>query len=268
MTGTVWHTSPIADNLSTQISFGGSGNGFLNSLNPIEKNTARGAILYDGQVLDQVDEAWFDPSYWQAEGRVLGQAAGRGTTLIVEGITGAWVLRHFQRGGLAAKPFKDRYFWKRSSDSRPFREWHLLAELVRRGLPVPTPVAARVERSGMWYRGDLITAYIPDTQSLAERLDLGHQDEGVWAAIGRQLRRFHDEGVDHADLNAHNILLDGDLNVFVVDLDRGEIRATGQWARKNLDRLERSLRKLATQRGGAFPAVGWRALRLAYDNER
>ncbi len=235
-------------------------------MNPIEKNTHQGAILYDGQVLDHVDEAWFDPAYWEAEGRVVGRAAGRGTTLIVEGEGDTWVLRHFQRGGLAAKPFKDRYLWKRGSDTRPFREWHLLMELGKRGLPVPRPVAARFERSGIWYRGDLITAYLPRTQSLAELLDIGHQDEAVWAQVGRWLRRFHDEGVDHADLNAHNILLDDALQVFVVDFDRGQIKPPGRWAKKNLNRLERSLRKLATQWGGAFPAVGWRALRLAYDD--
>jgi len=248
------------------MSLGWSGNEFLNRLNPIEKNTARGAILYDGQVLDQVEEAWFDPAYWEAEGRVVGRAAGRGTTLIVESASGVWVLRHFQRGGLAAKPFKDRYLWKHSSATRPFREWHLLAELGKRGLPVPRPVAARFERAGIWYRGDLITAYLPDTKSLAELLDIGHQDEAVWAEIGRGLRCFHDEGVDHADLNAHNILLNEQYKVFVVDFDRGVIKPPGRWAKQNLNRLERSLRKLATERGGAFPAVGWRALRLAYDN--
>jgi len=52
----------------------------------------------------------------------------------------------------------------------------------------------------------------------------------------------------------------------VVDFDRGVIKPPGRWAKQNLNRLERSLRKLATERGGAFPAVGWRALRLAYDN--
>jgi 3-deoxy-D-manno-octulosonic acid kinase len=107
---------------------------------------------------------------------------------------------------------------------------------------------------------------LPDTQSLAALLDLGHQEEPVWEAIGRVLRRFHDEGVDHADLNAHNILLNNRGEVFVVDFDRGEIRIKGSWQETNLNRLERSLRKLATHRGGAFPAVGWRALRLAYDH--
>ena len=244
---------------------GESVSGLLKSLNPIEKNTARGAILYDGQLLDQIDEAWFEADYWQRQNGVIGVAAGRGATLIVKAASGTWVLRHFQRGGLVAKPFKDRYLWRRADVTRPFREWRLLMELFDRGLPVPRPVAARFERSGIWYRGDLITHYLPETQSLATLLDLGHQPEPVWESIGRVLRRFHDEGVNHADLNAHNILINDRGEVFIVDFDRGEIRVSGAWRKTNLKRLERSLRKLATQRGGAFPAVGWRALRLAYD---
>jgi len=239
--------------------------GFLKSLNPIEKITPRGAILYDGQLLDQVDAAWFDADYWHRQDRVVGVAAGRGSTWIVEAVSGTWVLRHFHRGGLVAKPFDDRYLWTGVDNTRPFREWRLLEELFKRGLPVPRPVAARFERSGIWYRGDLITMYLPETQSLAALLDANHQEEPVWESIGRVLRRFHDEGVDHADLNAHNILLKNSGEVFVVDFDRGEIKTQGRWRKTNLDRLERSLRKLATQRGEAFPAVGWRALRLAYD---
>lgn len=248
-----------------QIWLGESGRELLKSLNPIEKSTARGAILYDGQLLDQIDEAWFEADYWRSQDQVVGAAVGRGTTLIVKAPRGTWVLRHFQRGGLVARPFKDRYLWRRANATRPFREWRLLVELFKRGLPVPRPVAARFQRSGIWYRGDLITIYLPQTQSLAELLDIGHQEESVWESIGRVLRRFHNEGVDHPDLNAHNILLNDRGEVFVVDFDRGELRPKGGWQKTNLDRLERSLRKIATQHGGAFPAVGWRALRLAYD---
>ncbi len=233
-------------------------------MNPTEKKTASGGILYDGQSLDRLDEAWFEADYWYREGRVEGLATGRGTTLIVKAANGNWVLRHFQRGGLVAKPFKDRYLWSRADATRPFREWRLLRDLFERGLPVPRPVAARFERSGIWYRGDLITHYLPATQSLAELLDTGPQQEEVWGSIGRVLRQFHDAGVYHADLNAHNIVLNERGEVFVVDFDRGEIRTKGRWQKSNLERLERSVRKLATQRGGAFPAVGWRALRLAY----
>ena len=45
-----------------------------------------------------------------------------------------------------------------------------------------------------------------------------------WRAIGAAIARLHRGGVDHADLNAHNILLDGRGAVSVIDFDRGRVR--------------------------------------------
>ncbi len=66
-------------------------------------------------------------------------------------------------------------------------------------------------------------------------------DDARWAAIGRCLRRFHDAGVQHADLNARNIMLGEQGEVWVLDFDRGRLRAPGAWSGRVLDRLERSL---------------------------
>jgi len=52
---------------------------------------------------------------------------------------------------------------------------------------------------------------------------------------------LHAAGADHADLNAHNILLDGDGVVSVIDFDRGRLRNGGSWMRRNLARLQRCL---------------------------
>ncbi|HET9819949.1 MAG TPA: lipopolysaccharide kinase InaA family protein, partial [Rhodanobacteraceae bacterium] len=50
--------------------------------------------------------------------------------------------------------------------------------------------------------------------------------------------------VDHADLNAHNILLNA-KGLWLIDFDRGEIRVTGTaWKLGNLARLKRSLLKV------------------------
>jgi 3-deoxy-D-manno-octulosonic acid kinase len=57
------------------------------------------------------------------------------------------------------------------------------------------------------------------------------------------VRRFHDLGVCHADLNVHNILLSED-GVYLVDFDRCQLRGGGLWRDANLVRLRRSLEKL------------------------
>ena len=66
----------------------------------------------------------------------------------------------------------------------------------------------------------------------------------TWVSIGRCIRRFHDLGVCHADLNAHNVLL-GEETVHLVDFDRCRLRADGLWRDGNLVRLRRSLEKIA-----------------------
>ena len=59
------------------------------------------------------------------------------------------------------------------------------------------------------------------------------------------MRRFHDLGVCHADLNAHNVLL-SEETVYLIDFDRCELRkAAGFWRDENLVRLRRSLEKTA-----------------------
>jgi 3-deoxy-D-manno-octulosonic acid kinase len=66
-----------------------------------------------------------------------------------------------------------------------------------------------------------------------------------WRKIGRSVRGFHEAGVFHADLNAHNILIDPVGEVFLIDFDKGALReASPQWKKTNLSRLHRSLLKL------------------------
>jgi len=71
--------------------------------------------------------------------------------------------------------------------------------------------------------------------------------------------------VDHADLNAHNILM-GDGGVSIIDFDRGRLRAPGKWAAANLARLQRSLMKIgAALPPGRFSAADWDALMAGYE---
>jgi tRNA A-37 threonylcarbamoyl transferase component Bud32 len=91
--------------------------------------------------------------------------------------------------------------------------------------------------------------------------------EQQWRAIGSTIARFHSHGVQHADLNASNILLGADGAVYVLDFDRGRIRARGAWEQEVLARLKRSLDKLKAQRGDvAFGEREWEWLRREADS--
>jgi 3-deoxy-D-manno-octulosonic acid kinase len=171
---------------------------------------------------------------------------GRGHAWFVSHDEGDFVVRHYRRGGAIEALLADRYLWTGIDATRAFREWRLLATLVSDGLPVPRPVAARVLRSGCFYRADLVTRALPGVRSLADRLTDVRLPEADWRNIGGCIRLFHDRGVYHADLNAHNILLDRDGRTYLIDFDKGRIRHRGVgWKTANLARLRRSLEKLA-----------------------
>jgi 3-deoxy-D-manno-octulosonic acid kinase len=207
-----------------------------------------GAMLLNPESGVEVDQWWFDPGFWAAKNALIGEARGRGAAQVFEHQGRRFVLRHYRRGGLVARISADRYLWLGEDHTRPVRELKLNLRMHAEGLPVPLPVAARFERDGISYSGDLITELLPDTQTLAQRLEAGEVGLSSWAAIGRCLRRFQDYGLCHSDLNAHNILLRGEEEVFLIDFDNGRRRGPGLWRDANLARLRRSLDKLEDSR--------------------
>jgi 3-deoxy-D-manno-octulosonic acid kinase len=169
--------------------------------------------------------------------------AGRGATWFVGAPGAEWVLRHYRRGGAVARWVADRYLWLGLERTRPFAEFRLTQRALALGLPVPRPIAARVLRAGLTYTGDLITERLPalPCSSLVAKRAL---DAAAWRAAGACVALCHRAGLDHADLNLHNLLLDRNGAAYLIDLDRAMLRAPGGWASANLARLKRSLDKL------------------------
>jgi 3-deoxy-D-manno-octulosonic acid kinase len=236
------------------------------------QTTDDGAILFDAGAIAQAansrfDPDWFDPDHWRARGTVSRLGAGRGSAARVAAPGGDWVLRHYHRGGMVARVLGDRYLWNGDERTRGFAEFRLLAELARRGLNVPAPVAARYRRSGVHYRADLITRWIDGAQTLAERAAARTADAADAARVGSCVAEFHAAGAYHADLNAHNILLDAQ-RVCLLDFDRGSLRTPARsWQLATLARLRRSLVKLGAARDGEqrFDSAFWGPLMAAYE---
>jgi 3-deoxy-D-manno-octulosonic acid kinase len=226
---------------------------------------AGGGILYDASRLRKPGAEVFDLEHWRAQGSLQEVAGGRASIAIVGTGAERWVLRHYRRGGLIARLSRDRYLWLGESRTRSFAEWRLLAELRRRGLPVPAPVAARYVRGALTYRADLLTEHLPNTRTLADTITGAQLPRESWQTIGQTIARFHREGVHHADLNAHNILLGpGTAQVYLLDFDRGRIEPRGAWEQDVLARLRRSLEKIKGQRPNvAFGDEQWNWLRAA-----
>ena len=214
-------------------------------MNPKITADDRYSIVYDADKLDTASAVLFRHEYWASQGSESLAVLGRGGTRFISAPFGDAVLKYYLRGGQVARLNRDLYFYSGLERSRPFREFRLLAWMGAQQLPVPGALAAMVERHGPVYRGALITATVHGTSSFSERLLQGKCNQEVWQSVGQCIRRFHDAGVMHADLNASNVLIDEHDKVYLVDFDKSRTRKdAAHWKQANLDRLQRSLNKL------------------------
>lgn len=246
------------------------------SLTPFRdaRGAGGGAILFDATCLRQAgakaaDPGWFDPAWWGERAEAVG-SGGRGGAWFVDGASvsagfGPAVLRHYLRGGFAARFSRNRHLWRGVERIRSFDEFRLLRELLRRRLPVPRPIAAIYWREGLFYRAGILLERVQGVQSLADRAAaLG--SAAPWKEAGQMIARIHRAGLDHADLNAHNLLFEDGGRGWVIDLDRSQLRIPATpWREANLARLERSLLKLRGSRTEADVQKDYATLRSAYD---
>jgi 3-deoxy-D-manno-octulosonic acid kinase len=235
------------------------------SNNPTEIRQGNQYILAESG--PNINDDWFDPEKLRHKGLLQGEAQGRGNAWFVRLGNTDCVLRHYYRGGAMAKLLHDRYIWMGLARTRAWQEWHLLAKLRKLKLPVPLPIATRVQRSGLFYRADLITQQIADTQTLAQRITRSPASASLWQGIGKTIAEFHAESVWHADLNARNILIDHHDKVFLIDFDKAKIRPpNNKWQQDNLQRLSRSLHKINNSGEPLhFDADNWKQLVHGYE---
>ncbi|HEY9541984.1 MAG TPA: 3-deoxy-D-manno-octulosonic acid kinase [Luteimonas sp.] len=223
-----------------------------------------GSILFDATQLRQADPRWFDAQAWGERAQPVGDG-GRGGAWYIDATHGPCVLRNYLRGGMAEKVSRDRYVWRGADRTRSFAEFRLLRDLLKQDLPVPRPIAASYLREGPFYRASILMERLLDVRSLADMAAVdGHS--APWDETGRLVARFHRAGLDHVDLNAHNLLFDADGKGWMIDFDRSTLRipATG-WREGNLARLRRSLLKLRGHRSIKEVEEDFARLRKGYD---
>ncbi|WP_100753520.1 3-deoxy-D-manno-octulosonic acid kinase [Vibrio salilacus] len=224
-------------------------------------------IWYDGSLIDQPSELLFDPSYWQQQQRVLGSAQGRGTTWFVDMGQCHAALRHYRRGGLFGKLVEDKYLFTGWDQTRAYQELMLLDQLKQAGVNVPKPIAAKVEKSGLTYTADLLIEKIADAQDLVAILKQGKLSEQAYYQIGEMIGKMHQQQVNHTDLNIHNILLDSDQAVWIIDFDKCRKEAGEHWKKKNLGRLKRSFAKECQRFAIHWSENDWLPLQQGYSDQ-
>lgn len=223
-------------------------------------------------------QAWLDARGTLAAAAAVQPGAfaleGRGTVWVAprpDGGDGQWVVRHYHRGGAVARILGDRYL--SLGVPRPLRELRVALEAEALGIPTPTPIGAAIYPSFLFYRGDIVTEYVPDSRDLATVLfpgspAVGPDPRAAMGAAGRLIRRIHEVGLIHQDLNLKNILVSGTddgLDAQVIDLDRARF-ARGPLSeptrRRMLERFWRSAAKWERRTGAGLDA----RLRAAFED--
>jgi len=136
---------------------------------------------------------------------------------------------------------------------RMVAELNIISEARHRGVPVPEPMGAIVERVGpAMYRGAVITKAIPG-MTMEEFVKV-ETDPRSMSHVLRMARysidTMHEHGLIHDDLNLNNLYVSmaGDgFTVVVLDFDKARLQAkplsTSQ-RKRVLTRLARSIRKI------------------------
>ncbi len=200
-------------------------------------------IWFDEELLAEDPKQCFDADFWQQQGKVTGSATGRGTTWFVDGEKCPAALRHYRRGGLFGKLVKDHYWFSGWQKTRSFQELQLLNTLIQAGVNVPKPIAARAVKRTFCYQADLLSERIANARDLVSILQERALPTEMYKKIGQEIRKMHDAQVNHTDLNIHNILIDDQDNVWIIDFDKCFQQDGDSWKQGNLERLKRSFEK-------------------------
>ena len=231
-------------------------------------------LLYDPELLQSPEVSLLNQDLLkQADNYQLITSSGRGQAWFVELAGISAVYRQYMRGGMVARLNRQTYISLNHENTRSFKEWRLLQWMLKQGLPVPRPVAASICRIPFsyspFYQAQILVERLPDVETLDYMLSQRVIEGEIWLAVGQCIRRFHNAGIYHADLNANNILLNAQSTVYLIDFDKGELREGQQenarWKQENLLRLKRSLNKQQSiHQQYNFTEENWQVLLAAY----
>ena len=185
----------------------------------------------------------FKVEYWQQQNKIIGSATGRGTTWFVELPSMQAALRHYRRGGLFGKLVEDSYIYTGDESTRSYQEFELLNRLKEFGVNVPRPIAARAVKNGLIYTADLLSEKVPNARDLVAVLQENTLPKEMYQKIGVEVRKMHAAQVNHTDLNIHNILIDEQGKVWIIDFDKCFQKQGESWKQDNWNRLLRSFKK-------------------------
>ena len=181
-----------------------------------------------------------------------GPVRGRGEVLIMRAGQDMIAIRKYRHGGLLRCLTGDLFLF----GNRPLQEIVVTEQARSMGIPTLEIMAAIRERGwGGWYRGYLLTRFLPTAHDLIAFLDRCHDHrkrQKVIKQAAAAVKTMHGSGIYHADLHLKNFLVEEgkkEVTVYLIDFDKSTITPHLNPARrmKNLARLDRSAEKLKRQ---------------------
>jgi len=213
-----------------------------------QREENREMVISKGSVARLLRQGLLNPGGLWKRTSPQSHLSGRGEVLVSKGTRGAVAIRRYRHGGLLRRLTGDLFF----RGNRPFQELVVTEQAKSAGVPTLKILAAIKQREwGGWYRGYLITEYLPAALDLIDYLDRqpsGAERQKVIEQAAEAVRKIHKKGIYHADLHLKNFLVEDrkQAKVFLIDFDKSRISAglAPSLRMKNLRRLDRSAEKL------------------------
>lgn len=152
----------------------------------------------------------------------------------------------YSHGGIFCNIFSNSLLFT----NRFLHEFNLYINILKNNLPVPEYLGGFwIKKYGL-YKCGIITKYIPSATTLEEFLNSDSfplsKKQKILNQCGSIIRKMHDTGILHNDLQLRNILIDTDTNsIFLIDFDKAKSKTNlnNFYRSQNLLRLKRSFIK-------------------------
>ncbi len=209
---------------------------------------------------------------WAAAQPGRREFTGRGAAYGVRLGKIAAVVRHARHGGLLAPLLGDLYLGR----PRFHREAALSHRLAEGGIPTPALLAGVRYRAGLAHRADVATEQVEGSDLVevffSDEPPAGPRRAAVLTALGHLVRRLHDLGFVHPDLQLRNLVVSAAAGrsaaptAWLLDVDtcrrmRGDPDAERA---RNLERFYRSWTKWNRLKGERLTAVDKGLFSAAY----
>ncbi len=176
-----------------------------------------------------------------ATGSVLGGRASVARCTIED--VGPVIIKFYRRGGLIRRFVEKTYL--RTGKTRGQREYEMLARVRQIGVLAPRPVAF-AHRGLLFYQCWLVTGEVEGHRTLAE-LSLTDPNRAavLTTDVAAAIKRLIAHQLHHVDLHPGNVLIDPQLQVYLIDFDKARRTRlnAANLQRRYFQRWQRAVRK-------------------------